>query len=370
MIKVLSVFGTRPEAIKMAPVVNALAERPDTIDSYVCSTGQHREMLAQVLNLFEITPDFNLNVMQPNQTLTSLTANLLTAFDEVIQTLQPDWVLAQGDTTTVMVAALLAHYHRIKFGHVEAGLRTGDKFRPFPEEANRRLADALADAYFAPTQHSRAALLDEGIDDDLIFVTGNTVVDALLDIAQKPYDWENSPLHCIPTDKRLVLITAHRRESFGDTFRQLCTAIQVLAGRFEDDVHFVYPVHLNPNVQKPVYEMLIGFPNISLIEPLDYLSLIQLMRRSTLVLTDSGGIQEEAPTFEVPVLIMRDTTERPEGVAAGVARLVGTGCEQIVETASQLLSDPRAHALMTALGNPYGDGHAAERIADIVGQYA
>jgi UDP-N-acetylglucosamine 2-epimerase len=363
MLTVLSVIGTRPEAIKMAPVVRELARHPDRVRSLVCSTGQHRRMLDQVLDLFRIEPDFDLNLMQADQSLSQLTARLFTALDSVVEQSRPDWVLAQGDTSTVLVAALVAYYHRVRFGHVEAGLRTGDRYRPFPEEMNRVVADRLADFLFAPTERSRQALLREGHSENRVLVTGNTVIDALLEVASYPYAWSSGPLAFLSPQKRLVLITAHRRESFGEPFREMCTAIRELAEAFAaDDLHFVYPVHLNPNVQRPVRDMISGLANVSLLEPLDYLSLVQLMKRSTLILTDSGGIQEEAPGLKVPVLVMRDTTERPEGVDAGVVRLVGTSRRRIVVEASRLLRDPAALAAMTKSVNPYGDGHAAERI--------
>jgi UDP-N-acetylglucosamine 2-epimerase len=363
MLTVLSVIGTRPEAIKMAPVVKELARHPDRIRSLVCSTGQHRQMLDQVLDLFRIEPDFDLNLMQTDQTLSQLTAALFSALDAVVEQSRPDWVLAQGDTSTVLVAGLVAYYHRVRFGHVEAGLRTGDRYRPFPEEMNRVVSDRLADYLFAPTQRSRQTLLREGHPENRILVTGNTVIDALLEVASYPYDWSSGPLGFLCPGKRLVLITAHRRESFGEPFREICSAIRELAEAFEaDHLHFVYPVHLNPNVQRPVRELLSGLANVSLVEPLDYPSLVQLMKRSTLILTDSGGIQEEAPGLQVPVLVMRDTTERPEGVEAGVVRLVGTSRRRIVGEASRLLRDPAALAAMTKSVNPYGDGHAAERI--------
>lgn len=363
MLTVLSVFGTRPEAIKMAPVVQELEKHPDRIRSVVCSTGQHREMLDQVLDLFSIRPDFDLNLMEPDQSLSRLTSNLFTGLDPVVETVKPDWVLAQGDTTTVLVASLVAFYRGAKFGHVEAGLRTGDKRRPFPEEINRRLADAVSDLFFCPTERARQTLLGEGFAAESILVTGNTVIDALQDVAARPYDWESGPLKGIPTDGRLVLITAHRRESFGQPFRELCEAIRELASSFAG-VRFVYPVHLNPNVRAPVNEILAGLSNVHLIEPLDYLSLVQLMKRCTLILTDSGGIQEEAPGLKVPVLVMRETTERPEGVDAGVVKLVGTSKERIIAESSRLLRDPAAHAAMATGVNPYGDGHAAARIVE------
>jgi UDP-N-acetylglucosamine 2-epimerase len=363
MLRVLSIFGTRPEAIKMAPVVRELARHPDRFESLVCVTAQHRRMLDQVLDLFAIEPDIDLDIMRPDQTLSRLTAMLLEALDPVIREAKPDWILAQGDTTTVMVVALVAFYHRVRFGHVEAGLRTGNKGHPFPEEINRRIADALADAYFAPTEGARQALLREGIPDRRILVTGNTVIDALLDVAGREYDFSRGPLSGLPIDRPLVLITAHRRESFGEPFRRLCEAIAELAGKTAaDGVQFIYPVHLNPNVQSPVREILAGIDNVHLIEPLDYFSLVQLMKRARLILTDSGGIQEEAPSLKVPVLVLRETTERPEGVEAGVVRLVGTDRRRIVEESLELLTDPQARRRMATGANPYGDGHAAERI--------
>jgi len=363
MITVLNILGTRPEAIKMAPVIKELQKHPDQVRCVVCATGQHRQMLDQVLELFAIRPDFDLDVMQPNQSLARLTAVLLTALDDVVQEVQPDWILAQGDTTTVAVASLVAFYRNIRFGHVEAGLRTHNRRHPFPEEINRRIADLVADLYFAPTPRSRDVLLKEGVAENAICVTGNTVIDALLDVAARDYDWDAGPLAGLPRDKRFVLITAHRRESFGQPFRDLCQAIRELAVDFADGgVHFVYPVHLNPNVRQPVGELLSGLANVSLIEPLDYLSLVHLMKRSALILTDSGGIQEEAPSLGVPVLVMRETTERPEGVEAGVVKLVGTARERIVSEAQVLLRDPAAHAAMATRANPYGDGTAAARI--------
>jgi UDP-N-acetylglucosamine 2-epimerase (non-hydrolysing) len=367
MITVLSIVGTRPEAIKMAPVIQELERHPGQIRSVVCSTGQHREMLDQVLRLFQISPDHDLNLMQHDQGLAQLTARLFASLDDVLSEVQPDCVLAQGDTTTVLVASLASFYRGIPFGHVEAGLRTGDKRRPFPEEINRRLADTVADLYFAPTERARATLLGEGARDDAIFVTGNTVIDALLQVADLDYDWASGPLAEIPADRPLVLITAHRRESFGEQFRQLCLAIRDLATEFgPQGLHFVYPVHLNPNVRAPVGEILSAAPNISLIEPVDYLALVHLIKHSKLILTDSGGIQEEAPSLRVPVLVMRETTERPEGVEAGVSKLVGTERERIVREARRLLTDPAAHAAMATGANPYGDGTAARRIVAAV----
>jgi UDP-N-acetylglucosamine 2-epimerase (non-hydrolysing) len=364
---ILSVIGTRPEAIKMAPVLGELGKHAGGLRSLVCSTGQHREMLDQAFGLFGIRPDFELGLMRPDQGLAELTAGLLTGLDRVMAEARPDWVIAQGDTTTVLVASLVAFYRRVPFGHVEAGLRTGDKSRPFPEEVNRRLADVLADVYFAPTEGAREALLREGCPERDVYVTGNTAIDAVREVASRSYDWESGPLGRLPRGRRLVLVTAHRRESFGPPFREMCLALRDLAREF-GEVEVVYPVHLNPNVRGPVNEVLSGVPNVHLIEPLDYLSMVHLMKAAELILTDSGGIQEEAPGLGVPVLVMRDATERPEGIAAGVARLVGTRRERIVEEAGALLRDPAAREAMALAGraNPYGDGRAAERIVGVL----
>jgi UDP-N-acetylglucosamine 2-epimerase len=367
MLTVLTIVGTRPEAIKMAPVIRQLQRRQDRVRSVVCSTGQHREMLQQALDLFGICPDIELDLMEPNQNLSSLTAHLILNLDRVYREATPDWVLAQGDTTSVLAASLVAYYHRLRFGHVEAGLRTGDRWHPFPEEINRRLADTMTDLYFCPTDRARQNLLLEGYSDHLIRVTGNTVIDALLDVASREYDWKNSPLAELESLPALVLITAHRRESFGEPFKQLCLAIRELAETVsEDGVHFVYPVHLNPNVRKPVYDMLAEVNNIHLLDPLPYDALVHLMKRSRLILTDSGGIQEEAPGLGVPVLVMRHTTERPEGVEAGVVRLVGTERERIVSETTRLLRDPQARLQMITGISPYGDGNASERIVDAI----
>lgn len=362
MIRVLSIFGTRPEAVKMAPVIKALQQYPDQIESIVCSTGQHREMLDMVLSLFGIQPDYDLKVMQPDQSLTQLTTNLMQGLDGLVQQLKPDWILAQGDTTTVMVAAMVAYYHRVRFGHIEAGLRTYNKYQPFPEEGNRRVADLLADACFAPTAQAAERLASEGVPREHIYLTGNTVVDALLAMAERPYTGDR--LNMLSEQRPVVMITAHRRESFGDPFLEICHAIRDLALAFAD-VQFVYPVHLNPHVQEPVRRTLSDLGNVYLIDPLDYLAMLSLMKRATLILTDSGGIQEEAPTFRVPLLVMRDATERPEGIEAGVARLVGTNRARIVAEASAILSDPAVRAQMQG-ENPYGDGRAAQRIIDIL----
>jgi len=358
---ILSIFGTRPEAIKMAPVIRELERRPEQVHSIVCVTAQHRQMLDQVLSLFQISPDFDLNLMQPNQSLAQITASIITGLDPIFKQTRPDWILVQGDTTTVMAAALVAFYHQVKIGHVEAGLRTHDKYQPFPEEINRRLTDVISDLYFAPTQWSRRNLLNEGVPDAAISVTGNTSIDALKMAAAMPYDWAGGPLASIPINHPLVLVTAHRRENFGDALQQICLAVSDLA-RLYPGTHFVYPVHLNPNVQVPVRAVLSGISNIHLVEPLDYLPMVKLMARCSLVLTDSGGIQEEAPSLGKPVLVMRETTERPEAVEAGVARLVGTNRGKIVETARQLLENKEVYASMAQAVNPFGDGTAAQQI--------
>jgi len=369
MIKVMTVIGTRPEAIKMAPVIKELDYYPEAIESVVCTTAQHREMLDQVLSIFDICPDHDLNLMRPDQSLSQLTARILMALDEVIVEERPDWVLVQGDTTTVMVASLVAFYHRVKVGHVEAGLRTGDKSQPFPEEINRRIADVLADLYFAPTERSRENLLREGVPAQAIVVTGNTVIDALMMTARRigghPLD---APIGNID-GKRLILVTVHRRESFGAPLANICRALAEIAHRYRDDVHIVYPVHPNPNVWHPVHEMLGGVPGVSLIEPVDYEAFVDLMSRAYLILTDSGGLQEEAPSLDKPVLVLRQVTERPEVIALGAARLVGTECEPIVRETVTLLEDPVAYGKMASVANPYGDGRASQRIVQAILAY-
>jgi UDP-N-acetylglucosamine 2-epimerase (non-hydrolysing) len=363
--KILSVFGTRPEAIKMAPIVRMLAQRSPQVESVVCVTAQHREMLDQVLGLFDIVPDYDLDLMRPNQSLAALTGLALERLDKVIGEVKPDWVLTQGDTTTAMVASLAAFYHRVKVGHVEAGLRTWDKYQPFPEEVNRRIADTVADLHFAPTDQSRDNLLREGIPSASIIVTGNTVIDALLDVAARPYDWNSGPLAAVPRGKRIVLVTAHRRENFGAPLRAICAALRDVAS-FSPDLQIVYPVHLNPNVREVVHLELGSLPNVSLLPPLDYLPLVHLMKAAELILTDSGGIQEEAPGLGKPVLVLREVTERPEGVAAGTVRLVGTGRQQIRDETWRLLNDPAAYRSMANAVNPYGDGEASRRIIESI----
>lgn len=362
VIRVLSVIGTRPEAIKMAPVIRALAARADAVESIVCSTGQHREMLRQALELFGIVADHDLDLMTPGQTPTQVAARLLARIEPLLADLRPDWVLVQGDTTTVMASAIAAHYARVRIGHVEAGLRTGDRWNPFPEEMNRVLTDQLSDLCFAPTDGARQALLREGIPDERIQVTGNTVVDALQWIADQPWRPDAALAPLLTDGVALVLVTAHRRESLGAPLERICAALRELADASRGRWRLVYPVHPNPQVQGPVYRALDGVEGITLLPPLDYMALINLLKRARLVLTDSGGIQEEAPAFGAPTLVLRETTERPEGVAAGVARLVGTDRERIVAEALRLLTDDDAHAAMARAANPYGDGRASERI--------
>ena len=367
--KILSVFGTRPEAVKMAPIIRELNVTTG-IESRVCVTAQHRQMLDQVLELFHIEPDYDLDLMRDNQSLAQLSAAIFTHLDPVLADFRPDWVLAVGDTTTVVTTSLLAFYRRIKFGHVEAGLRTHNKWHPFPEEINRRLATTTADLHFAPTQWSRRNLLKENIPDESIVVTGNPVIDALTYVSKQNEPREITELieklgignleTGRPGTKRLILVTAHRRENFGHPIENICNAIKELAAR--PDVEIVYPVHLNPNVQEPVHRNLKNVPHVHLLPPLDYLPLVHLMKHATLFLTDSGGIQEEAPAFGVPVLVMRETTERPEGVEAGALKLVGTDTHHILQEATRLLDSPSEHAEMAKAVNPYGDGHAAERI--------
>jgi UDP-N-acetylglucosamine 2-epimerase (non-hydrolysing) len=364
-LKVLTVFGTRPEAVKLAPVIRELEKHPE-IDSRVCVTAQHREMLDQVLNLFQIHPHYDLNLMKPDQSLAEITAAIMMNLDPLLEQLQPDWILIQGDTSTVVATALLAFYRQIRVGHVEAGLRTGDKWQPFPEEINRKVAGVIADLHFAPTEENRKNLLKEGIPPDSIVVTGNPVIDALDIIRAEPEPEEVIKLlvelGISKGGRRLVLVTAHRRENFGQPLDNICLAISGLAEHYRGEVEFVYPVHLNPNVQKPVREKLSGIENIKLIAPLDYLPLVHLMKHATVVMTDSGGIQEEAPGLGIPTLVLREVTERPEGITAGTLKLVGTDPARIMAECRVLLDDPVAHQSMARAANPFGDGHAAERI--------
>ncbi len=347
----------------MAPVVRELSRR-EGIESRICVTAQHREMLDQVLSLFELEPDVDLNLMRPNQSLAQLTAAVFTHLDPVLETMQPDWVLVQGDTTTVAAAALNAYYRRIRVGHIEAGLRTHQKWEPFPEEINRRVAGVTADLHFAPTRWARLNLLKEGVDASTVHVTGNPVIDALFFVSEKPVPETVASLLSALGSKRLILVTAHRRENFGLPLENICKALKSLAAR--GDVEIVYPVHLNPHVQEPVYRFLGNVPNITLLPPLDYLPLVHLMKNATLILTDSGGIQEEAPAFGVPVLVLREVTERPEGVQAGILKLVGTNPQKIVTEANYLLNDSIAHAAMAQAVSPFGSGNAAKKIVDLL----
>ena len=362
--KILSVFGTRPEAVKMAPIVRRLKQSPG-VESCVCVTAQHRQMLDQVLALFEIQPDYDLDLMRDGQSLAQISASIFTHLDPVLSNFKPDWILVVGDTTTVVTTSQLAYYHRIKLGHVEAGLRTHNKWHPFPEEINRRIATVIADLHFAPTEWAKGNLLREGVGEKNILVTGNSVIDALQFVAEQEEPQEITALMnrlkiSRPGTQRLVLVTAHRRENFGQPLENICYAIRELASR--DDIEVVYPVHLNPRVQEPVNRILRGIPHVTLLDPLDYRPMVHLMKHATLILSDSGGLQEEAPSLGVPVLVLRETTERPEGVEAGTLKIVGTETGTIVREVNHLLDNPAAHAEMARAANPYGDGHAAERI--------
>ena len=370
MKKILLVFGTRPEAIKMAPLVKALQKDTEHFETRVCVTAQHRQMLDQVLEVFGITPEYDLNIMAPNQDLYDITAKVLLGLREVLKDFRPDTVLVHGDTTTSMAASLAAFYMQIPVGHVEAGLRTYNMLSPWPEEMNRQVTDRICTYYFAPTEQSRANLLHETIDAKKIFITGNTVIDALLmavDIisttagVKEKMAKELQEKGYTVSDREYILVTGHRRENFGDGFLHICKAIKELAA-LHPEMDIVYPVHLNPNVQKPVYELLSGLSNVYLISPLDYLPFIYAMQHSTLLLTDSGGVQEEAPSLGKPVLVMRDTTERPEAVEAGTVKLVGTDAEAIVSNVTALLQDKEMYKRMSETHNPYGDGQACERI--------
>jgi UDP-N-acetylglucosamine 2-epimerase (non-hydrolysing) len=373
MLKVLSVFGTRPEAIKMAPLVNLLKQDP-AIESRVCVTGQHREMLDQVLKLFHIVPEYDLAIMKAGQDLYDVSTSILLNIKPVLRDFQPDIVLVHGDTSTTFAAALACYYEKIVVGHVEAGLRTGNIYSPWPEEANRRLTGAITTLHFAPTSTSEQNLLTENVDPTKVFVTGNTVIDALHQVvakidADKALSADFASRFPFGVDgRRLILVTGHRRESFGSGFENICAALKTIAERFPD-ADVVYPVHLNPNVREPVFRLLSNSPNVHLIEPQDYLPFVYLMSRSYLVLTDSGGIQEEAPSLGKPVLVMRDTTERPEAVAAGTVKLVGTDEAKIVNEVSKLMTDSHYYQSMSFAHNPYGDGEACIRITDAIKKF-
>lgn len=361
MKKVLFVFGTRPEAIKMAPIIAKMSNYSDRLSHKICVTGQHREMLDQILSIFNIVPDIDLDLMEKNQTLASLTSKAVGVMDGVLKKEKPDIVLVQGDTTTAMVGALAAFYQKIPVGHVEAGLRTNDFYNPFPEEINRRLISVLTTYHFAPTQRAYDTLISEGYSKDKVFMTGNTVVDALLTASTKinGNDYDKNE------NNKLILVTAHRRENFDKPISNICGALKEITTR-NDNVQIIYPVHLNPNISSPVHQLLKDQERIELIPPVDYLSLIRMIKRSYLILTDSGGIQEEAPTFGKPVLVMRETTERPEGIDAGVAKLVGTDKENIIYNVEKLLNDEKEYRKMSQSVSPYGDGKSSERIIDII----
>ena len=367
--KILSVIGTRPEAIKMAPVVQALSQNPH-FESLVCVTAQHREMLDQILNLFDIQPDIDLNLMEPNQNLSTLSSRILEKMESVLQLHKPDWVLVQGDTTTTMMTALAAFYLKINVGHVEAGLRTRDKYAPFPEEVNRRITSVIADLHFAPTEWSKNNLLQENITSEKILVTGNTVVDALNAIKDQPLPKDVKmliqSLGVQNAKKKLILVTAHRRENIGEGITNICLALKEIASRASESVELVFPVHLNPNVRSIVFNQLSGIPHITLTDPLPYLSLVHLLQKAYLVLTDSGGIQEEAASLNKPTLVLREVTERPEGIEAGILKLVGTDKDKIVSSALELITDEQKYLATKAVRNPYGDGHASQRILDAI----
>ncbi len=367
---ILTVFGTRPEAIKLFPLVHAL-ESDNRFDSRVLVTGQHRGMLDQVLDIAGVTPHHDLDIMQPNQTLDALTARLLTGIGEVMDEVRPDWVVVQGDTATAMCGALAAYYRKVPVCHVEAGLRSGDLYHPWPEEVNRKVIGSFAALHCAPTEVSQAALLRENIDPAIVHVTGNTVIDALHWITRKVEAEPNlasglADIEARFAGKRIIGMTSHRRENFGDGMRAIADAVKRIAAR--DDVAIIFPVHLNPNVRTVMNEELAGLDNVALLEPLDYPHFARLLDISTLMLTDSGGVQEEAPALGKPVLVMRETTERPEGVDAGTAKLVGTDADMIVAEVTRLLDDPAAYAAMAQAHNPFGDGHSAQRIADLLAE--
>lgn len=366
--KIIVIAGTRPEAVKVAPIVKELKKKHQ-FTTLLCNSGQHKQMIDETFADFELTPDISLDVMSPGQTLSTLSSKLFTAIDKVLDTEKPDWIVVQGDTTTVMISALCAFYRKIKIAHVEAGLRSFDKFAPFPEETNRQIVTRIADLHFAPTRNSYANLIREGIDPDNAFVTGNTVIDALYwvkdFIKDKPEYLNPDVQKAILQNKRIVLITGHRRENFGRGFEEICIAIKELANRYED-CFFVYPVHLNPNVQTPVNQYLKDHSRILLLPPQSYLHFQALLNASYVVLTDSGGIQEEAPALGKPVLVMRDVTERPEGIKTGCAALVGARADSIIEGVSTLLDSTETYQRMSKAQNPYGHGHSAERIVDAI----
>ncbi len=363
MINILTVFGTRPETIKMAPLIAELERRPNFIKNRNCLTGQHKDMVAPLIDLFGIRVDHNLDLMRDNQTLEHITVAVLQEISHILREEEFDLLLVQGDTTTSMAAALAAFYSGVKIGHVEAGLRTFDKFHPYPEESNRKIIDSVSDLFFAHTDAAKRNLVKEGIAEDHVAVTGNTVIDALLDISNRPFSFSGTALESLPFDsKRIILVTAHRRESFGEPFESMCLGLRRLAEKYREEIVLVYPVHRNPNVRKVVNSILSGIDNVNLIEPLDYMPLVHLMKNSYMVLTDSGGLQEEAPSLGKPVLVLRKLTERQEGVEAGTVKIVGMDADDIVAEASLLLDDKSTYKAMTAKINPYGDGTASVQI--------
>ncbi|MBN2058602.1 MAG: UDP-N-acetylglucosamine 2-epimerase (non-hydrolyzing), partial [Candidatus Saganbacteria bacterium] len=366
--RIMFVFGTRPEAIKMAPVIAEMQRLADLLEPIVVVTGQHREMLDQVLSIFNIKPDYDLGIMRPSQTLTDIVTRSLQGLGEILLKEKPDMLLVQGDTSTTFAAALAAFYQKISVGHIEAGLRTFDKWQPYPEEVNRKLTTALADLHFAPTQASVANLLADGISRKQVYLTGNSVIDALLNVVQRPFDLKSLGITPEP-GKRLVLVTAHRRENFGGPIKDICAAVKTLTQKFEGKIQLVIPVHRNPKVRGPIEASLQALPAVKLIEPLDYEPFVHLMKAAYLILTDSGGVQEEAPSLGKPVLVLREKTERPEAVAFGTVKLVGTDREKIVRESERLLCDQEAYAAMSRSVNPYGDGKAAERIVSAILYY-
>lgn len=369
MKKILIIFGTRPEAIKMAPLVKAFQKEKTSFETKVCVTAQHRQMLDQVLDFFDIQPDFDLDLMKPNQNLYTITADIIVGLKSVLEDFKPDFVFVHGDTTTTMAASIAGFYSGAKVCHIEAGLRTFDKYAPFPEEINRQVTGRIADLHFAPTETSKENLLKENISGKNILITGNTVIDALLESADRVESVEDEEIsklkNLVDTSKKLILVTGHRRENHGEGFINICKALKEIAVN-NADVQLIYPVHLNPNVQKPVYEILSDVENIHLIEPLSYPAFVWLMKYSYLIITDSGGVQEEAPSLGKPVLVMRDTTERPEAVAAGTVILVGTDTQKIINECEELLKNTEKYQKMSALHNPYGDGKACERVVEFL----
>lgn len=363
-IKVMAICGTRPDAVKTAPVIHQLREFPDQVKLVVAVTGQHREMLHQVLDVFQIRPDYDLDIMKPKQTLSEITARVLQGLESIIEKEQPNIILVQGDTSTTFVAALAAFYNKVAVGHIEAGLRTDNKYDPFPEEMNRRLTTVLADLHFAPTPAARRNLMTEGVPSSRIYVTGNTVIDALLSVAGRPWTFDDPFLSTVGTDgRRMILVTAHRRENWGEPMARICDAIKMIVTTF-NDTEILFAVHKNPIVRETVFPALTGFERVHLIEPPDYVPFVHLMKKAHIVLTDSGGVQEEAPSLGKPVLVMRKTTERPEGVEAGTATLIGTETQTIFDSTARLLSDSSAYNVMAKAVNPYGDGTASVRIRE------